>query len=134
LVIYISQCQNHCKECHTPYLNEIYGDLLSNNFEQIYELYKNYITCVCFMGEGKNNDDSKKEFRRYCEIIHNDNKKVALYSGRDCDIEEWMLIFDYIKLGSYQKDLGPITYKSTNQHLYKKCNNLYVDITYLFWK
>lgn len=40
------------------------------------------------MGEGKNNDDSKKEFIRYCEIIHNDSKKVALYSGRDCDIEE----------------------------------------------
>ena len=39
-----------------------------NNFESIYELYKNYITCVCFMGEGKNDNSSKTEFMEYCEI------------------------------------------------------------------
>lgn len=134
LVIYISECQNCCKNCHTPYLQKKYGDYLKDNFDKFYNIYKNYITCVCFMGEGKENIDVKNEFKYYCNIIHSDNLKTALYSGRDCDIEEWMNIFDYIKLGSFQEDRGSLNSKYTNQILYKKIDNYYKDITNLFWK
>ena len=135
LVIYISECQHRCNGCHTPYMHERYGDLLKGNFNNIYELYKNYITCVCFLGEGREDENSRKEFREYCNIIHKDNIKTALYSGRNCKIEKWMTIFDYIKIGSYNKELGTLYSKNTNQRLYKKVNkNKYENITYFFWK
>ncbi len=134
LVIYISQCTNNCLNCHTPYMKEKYGDSLNKYFREIYLVYKNYITCVCFMGEGLNNQKTKEEFKKYCDIIHNDHKLTALYSGRDCLIEDWMEIFDYVKIGSYKEKYGPLTKKTTNQRLYKKINNQYKDITYLFWR
>ena len=59
---------------------------------------------------------------------------TALYCGRDSQIENWMEKFNYIKIGSYQEEKGPITKQTTNQKLFKKENNKYVDITYMFWK
>ena len=134
LVIYISNCQNHCPGCHTPYLNDDYGDELSKFFDEIYEAYKDQITCVCFMGEGKNTSQEHNEFNYYCNIIHKDKKLAALYSGRDCEIEEWMKCFDYVKIGPYIQKYGPLKKKTTNQRLYKKDNDKYIDITYKFWK
>ena len=134
LVIYITNCQNHCVGCHTPFMNEDYGDLLSDYFMEIYEAYKEQITCVCFMGEGKNTEGNHKEFKEYCEIIHNDNKSTALYSGRNCEIEEWMKCFDFIKIGPYIEKYGPLTKNTTNQRLYKKIDDDYFDITSKFWK
>lgn len=133
LVIYITNCQNHCAECHTSYMHDDYGDYLDEHFTEIYEAYKKQITCVCFMGEGYNLLSNHNEFKGYCDIIHNDNKLTALYCGRDCDIEEWMNCFDYIKIGSYIKKYGPIIKNTTNQRLYKKVNDKYIDITSIFW-
>ena len=76
---------------------ERYGYLLKASFNNTYELYKNYITCVCFLGEGREDKNLRKEFGEYFNIIHKDNIKTALYSGRNCKIEKWMTIFDYIK-------------------------------------
>ena len=37
-------------------------------------------------------------------------KRVCLYSGRDVEPENWMNVFDYIKVGSYQQFyLTPVT-------------------------
>lgn len=134
LVIYISECHNKCKNCHTPYLREKYGDQLKANFNDLFNLFYNYFDVVCFMGEGNNTYKEQAEFNYYCNIIHKYNKQSALYCGRNCKIEEWMQCFDYIKIGSYQHHKGPLTTKSTNQRLYHKIKNQYIDITYLFWK
>lgn len=133
LVIYITNCQNHCVGCHTPYMCADYGDYLIDHFEEIYEVYKKQITCVCFMGEGHNSQENHIEFAKYCKIIHNDNKLTALYCGRNCEIEQWMDCFDYIKIGSYIERYGPLTKKTTNQRLYKKEKGGYADITSQFW-
>ena len=90
LVIYITECQNNCVGCHNPYMHDKYGDYLSDYFDEIFETYKSYITCVCFMGEGLNSNLTRKELIDYCSVIHQNGKKTALYSGRDCDIEDWM--------------------------------------------
>ena len=134
LVIYISNCQHRCRNCHTPYLHECYGDLLRENFETIFNVYYEYFDVVCFMGEGKETEEDKKEMLDYCTFIHSREKKTALYCGRDCQIENWMEKFNYIKIGSYQEEKGSITKQTTNQKLFKKENNKYVDITYMFWK
>lgn len=133
LVIYITNCQNYCVGCHTPYMHDDFGDYLFDNFINMYEAYKSQITCVCFMGEGKNTKENHNEFKKYCDLIHKDDKLTALYSGRDCEIEEWMNCFDYIKIGPYIEKYGPLTEKTTNQRLYKKVNNKYKDITSMFW-
>lgn len=85
------------------------------------------------MGEGKNTKEEHVQLNNYCSILYKINKKVALYCGRNCDIEDWMYNFDYIKIGSYIENNGSIYSRNTNQKLYKKENDLYKDITYLFW-
>lgn len=49
-------------------------------------------------------------------------------------IQEWMNIFDFVKLGSYQENCGGLNEKTTNQKLLQKNKNKYIDITYKFWK
>ena len=77
---------------------------------------------MCFLGEGLNGTCEHKEYKEIIEYVHKINLKAALYSGRNTVIEEWMKIFDYIKLGSYKEEQGPIYNKKTNQRLYKKQN------------
>lgn len=110
------------------------GDLLLDNFNNIFNSYRKQISCVCFVGEGKIDFISKEEFKHYCQIIHRHEIKAALYSNRDVEIEKWMYIFDYIKLGSENNRYGPITKEGTNQKLYKKIEDEYRDITHIFWK
>ena len=69
------------------------------------------------------------------------NLKVAWYSGRQeiSDIVARQLRwFDYIKLGPYIEEFGPLNSKTTNQRMYKviEQNGNYglVDITDKFWK
>ena len=134
LVIYISECQNKCTGCHTPYLHQRYGDLLKENFEDIFNLYYNYFDVLCIMGEGKCTKEVQEEIQYYCNYSHNHNKQFALYSGRDCEIEDWMKDFDFIKVGAYKEEYGPLTIATTNQILYKKENNSFINITAKFWK
>ena len=54
--------------------------------------------------------------------------KVAWYSGRqelskDIDLEN----FDFVKLGPYIEELGPLNNKTTNQKFYKVENVSYKD-------
>ena len=133
LVIYLTECKHRCKNCHTPYAQEIYGDELIDYFTDIVIAYKNMITCVVFMGEGNETEKEHMEFDYYNNYIHSLGIKTALYSGRNCEIEDWMKQFDYIKIGSYDEKYGALTERTTNQKLYKKINDNYKDITNIFW-
>ena len=44
--------------------------------------------------------------------------------------------FDYVKIGPYMEEFGPLNKETTNQRLYKitKPDNKIDDITYMFWK
>lgn len=86
------------KKCYTRYLKEKYGDQLTENFNELFNLFYNYFDIFCFMGEGNNTSKEQAKFNYYCNIIHQSNKKSALYCGRNCKIEEWMKCFDYIKI------------------------------------
>ena len=68
--------------------------------------------------------------------------KVAWYSGRqELSKNIYLGWFDYIKLGPYIEELGPLNSKTTNQRMYKVVYNHYedgtagyelIDITYKF--
>ena len=136
ICIYISGCINRCKNCHYPDLQRTdYGESLCENFSDIIDIYSGQATCVCFLGEGGGLPEEKQEFVACTNYARIKNIKTALYSGRDTDIEPWMYIFDYIKLGSYREELGSLDSKTTNQRLFRKNHDgEYVDITELFWQ
>lgn len=134
LNFHISSCQNRCDGCFSPHLWEDVGSNLLKYSDDLIQAYSKRITCVCFLGEGKNTIEEHQEFKIMCDRVHNYGFKTCLYCGRDCQIESWQTCFDYIKIGSYNKYLGDLSYSTTNQRLFKKVNNHYVDITHLFWE
>lgn len=141
LCINISNCHCHCKGCHSPYLAEDIGEEL--NSHSLQELIKanEGITCICFMG-GDSNPQDIDSLAQWLKIYF--PYKVAWYSGRQelsSDINlQW---FDFVKLGPYIEELGPLNSKTTNQRMYKVVYTYYddgtsgyelEDITNKFWK
>lgn len=130
LAINISNCQNNCKGCHSPYLREDIGKEL--NIYSLEKLIKKNqgIDCVVFMGEG--NDSRKlKELASYVRSV---GLLVGVYSGTNEINSKYLGYFDYIKIGSYIEELGGLNSKTTNQRLYKISENKIEDLTSKFYK
>lgn len=131
LAVNITNCQNNCIGCHSPELRLNSGVELTE--EEIDKLInENYgIDCFLFMGEGK-------DMGRLLEIARYVKNKydiaVAVYSGRNNVEEEYYEIFDYVKVGEYKKEFGPLNNSTTNQRLYRMTEGGKEDITHLFWK
>ena len=135
ICIYITGCIYKCHDCHYPELQlSDYGLELCKYYNDILELYIKQASCVVFMGEGNCNDEERKELLMYSDIAHKKGLKSCLYSGRDTDIEEWMNVFDYIKVGSYTPEFGGLDSPKTNQRMYQLTRSGYTDITDTFWK
>lgn len=131
LAVNITNCQNNCIGCHSP-------ELRLNNGEELTEgmvdklIKENYgIDCFLFMGEGKDRE-RLLELAKY--IKHNYNLKVAIYSGRNNVEFDFYEVFDYIKVGEYKEEFGPLNRETTNQRLYEITSNNVIDITSKFWK
>ena len=138
LCINMSNCPCHCKGCHSAYLAEDIGVPLSEAGLTILIEANKGISCVAFMG----GDVNPEEINLYAAFIKGmyPSIKVAWYSGRQelsKDID--LMNFDYIKLGPYDEDKGPLNKRTTNQRFYKvfhfstgRCE--LIDITHKFWK
>ena len=120
LCINLSNCPCHCEGCHSSYLAEDIGIILDR--EELIYLLKQHkgITCVCFMG----GDAEPYQVLTLAREIKENLKdlKVGWYSGRDklpAGIELNLQNFDYIKLGPYIKERGPLNCKTTNQKMYE---------------
>lgn len=138
LCINISNCPNNCPGCHSAYLAEDIGDeLTSIKLQEL--IYKNHgITCVCLMG-GDNDPQSINQLAFSIKLRTNGQIKVAWYSCKqELSYEIALYNFDYIKLGPYIAELGPLTSKTTNQVMLKidheKGKDFVKDITSRFWK
>ena len=133
LCINISNCPCHCKNCHSSYLAEDVGERL--RYDKLISLIQKNkgITCVAFMG----GDATPLSIDAYASIIKEQfpNLKTAWYSGRqELSKEIDLKNFNFVKLGPYIEDLGPLNSKTTNQRFYKVEEDKLVDITNLFWK
>ena len=137
LAINISNCPCHCEGCHSPYLaNDIGEPLDLQHLTNLIDSNRG-ITCVCIMGGDANPsevDDIAQDIKEYYPEL-----KVGWYSGRqelskDIDLEN----FDFVKLGPYIEELGPLNSKTTNQVLLEievvKGKVFTKDITAKFWK
>ena len=148
LCINITGCKIGCKNCHSSYLAEdigkplieypkgIYSDNFIVHVDELIEKSSG-ISCVSMMG-GDSDPCLVNVLASYIKYTY-PKLKVAWYSGRQELSKNIMLKnFDYIKLGPYIEELGPLNSKTTNQRMYKvvEQNNNYelVDITDRFWK
>ena len=131
LCINITNCPFHCSGCHSPELWENVGTELTS-WELHKLIYHNKgITLVGFMG------GIPEEIDYLAECVKNIDPplKVGWYwGGNDIPKEINTQWFDYIKIGSYIKELGGLDNPNTNQRFYHIENGQLVDWTYKFWK
>lgn len=139
LCINITNCPCNCNGCHSSYLSKDIGEELNNDVLDKLISDNSGISCIAFMG----GDSSPKEINDLAKYVKDKYPiSVAWYSGRqelskDINLDN----FDYIKLGPYIRELGPLTSKTTNQRLYQygklfsdyTIDKCWRDITYKFW-
>lgn len=136
LCINISNCPCHCEGCHSAYLAEDIGTPLNEiELTNLIESNKG-ISCVAFMG-GDSEPSGVQNLAKFIKETH-PMLKVAWYSGRETAIAN-LNNFNFLKLGPYKKECGPLNSKTTNQRFYKvfhfstgRCE--LIDITHKFWK
>lgn len=119
LCISISGCTIHCPGCHSPHLWNDIGNILT--IDKLDELIaaNDDISCVCIMG-GDHDVDTVYALGKH---IKSRGLKSAWYSGVMRSLDEKLAeYFDYIKIGPYIENLGPLTKKTTNQRFYKITN------------
>lgn len=138
LCINVTGCPNRCEGCHSPQLLKDIGEPLDlEHLTNLIDVNKG-ITCVCIMG----GDKSPEEVDDIAKAIknHYPNLKVGWYSGKNTISKEIHLCyFDFIKVGPYIKELGPLNSKTTNQKMYQVVHtsvgkDKLIDITHKFWK
>lgn len=133
LAINISNCPCQCKGCHSSYLAQDIGTELT--FNEVRKLIKKNsgISCIALMG-GDAEPDKVNVLAPFI-INHYNSIKVAWYSGRqELSNHIDLCNFDYIKLGPYKEEFGPLNSRTTNQRFYKVNGKELVDITSKFWK
>lgn len=128
LALNITNCQNNCKGCHSPYLNKDTGEELT--IHKLASLIKNNIgvNCVVFMGEG----NDKQSLLNLIMFVKEFGVEVGLYSGRDEIDVTYLNLLDYYKIGSFCQEKGGLKSKNTNQKFYKIENKTLIDLTYKF--
>jgi anaerobic ribonucleoside-triphosphate reductase activating protein len=122
LTFTITNCPHNCIGCHSPWLRDNIGKNLKEDIFSIINTYDEMITCVCFMGEGNSIEE-------IVSLLDKIRHKKAIYVGLD-EVSDWMLKFDYVKVGHFEESLGGLDSPSTNQKMYQIINNKLVDITY----
>ena len=137
LAFNICGCIHKCPDCHSKYLWDDDGDSLEDDIYKIIDKYYDYISCILFMG----GDHALDEIVQMIQEVKSryNNLAFAMYSGYDSleDIKPILKYLDYIKIGRYDKELGGLNHKTTDQKMYsvKHCDDgtdeLY-NITYRF--
>lgn len=133
LAINISGCPNQCEGCHSPHLRKNIGKKL--DFTAVDNLINEHpqITCIGLMG-GDADPHAIADIARHIKETRF-HIKVGWYSGCNHVPEDMNIDFlDYIKVGGYVPERGPLDNPNTNQRMMMRVGNTWVDITYKFWK
>ena len=117
LAINISNCPVKCPGCHSSYLAQDIGEPLDQAALSGLIESNPGITCVSFMG----GDGEPKLIYEYAKWIKKTypKLKVGWYSGRDLNNAKQNLeVLDYVKVGPYIDEYGPLDSPNTNQRFY----------------
>ena len=127
LAVDISNCRGNCIGCHSPFLKkdigqeltpEVIDRLVADNFG---------VNCFLFLGEGRD----PEALLDLASHVRSKGLLAAVYSGREEVEEIFWDCFDYIKLGPYRPECGPLNSPTTNQRLYRRTEEgKWEDITY----
>ena len=127
LAVDISNCRGNCIGCHSPFLKkdigqeltpEVIDRLVADNFG---------VNCFLFLGEGRD----PEALLDLASHVRSKGLFAAVYSGREEVEEIFWDYFDYIKLGPYRPECGPLNSPTTNQRLYRRTEEgKWEDITY----
>lgn len=83
-------------------------------------------------------DAAHKDVQAFADLIHEKTfgkLKTAWYSGFNKLIDEnYIQNFNFIKIGNYQEESGPLNKKTPNQRLYKIADGKMEDVTRRMWK
>ncbi len=133
LAVDISNCQGNCIGCHSPFLRQDVGEELT---EEIIDslIEANFgVNCFLFLGEG----NDRERLLELAAHVRSAGLQPALYSGRAEVEDDLFRAFDFVKVGPYVEQYGPLNSRSTNQRLYKVVhegeNFTLEDITKRFW-
>ena len=139
LAINISNCPIRCPDCHSKELwKDVGKDLTQRVIDRLIRENEG-ITCIAFMG----GDSDPKHIELLASAIkeHYPKLKIAWYSGNKILPPDFNAkYFDYVKLGPYIKDRGPLDNPNTNQMLFKVSSDEtgavfeLENITSKFWK
>lgn len=128
LAVEISNCLGLCKECHSPFLRDDIGEELTAEVADALIADNFGINCFLLLGEGRD-PQALRSLARHLRSAH-PNLSLALYSGRAAVEDDIFELFDYVKVGPYMPEHGPLNVRSTNQRLYLHRE----DITSMFWR
>ena len=129
LAVDISNCRGNCPGCHSPFLREDVGrELTAEVIDAL--VGENFgVNCFLFLGEGQD----PEALLALADHVRSLGLASALYSGREAVEDAFWAHFDYLKLGPYKADCGPLNKPSTNQRLYRVVDGRPEDITFRFW-
>ena len=127
LAVEISNCQGSCVGCHSPWLKTDVGEPLTEEVIDALIADNFGVNCFLFLGEGK---DPQAVLRLAAHLREkHPGMETAIYSGRVSVEDELFDAFDYVKVGPYIAERGPLNKETTNQRLYHHRE----DITSRFW-
>lgn len=132
LALTISNCPYRCEGCHSPWLQQDIGDVLTADvIRSLLDKYQGAVTCVCFMGDG----NDYVAIRSLVRLVRSLGLKTCVYTGGHRNDIELYDFPDYFKEGPYIKKLGGLDSPSTNQRMWKlNDEGKYHDITSWFWR
>lgn len=136
LAVNISGCPVKCPGCHSSYLTQDIGSILdTSSLKDLVEANPG-ITCVSFMG-GDADPMYVRELALW--VRENYSLRTCWYSGRGIDNARPVLdALDYVKVGPFIDEFGPLDYETTNQRFYRidrtPEGNTLTDLTYRFRK
>lgn len=117
LAINISGCPVKCPGCHSSYLAQDIGEILDTDSLSNLIINNPGISCVSFMG-GDADPLFVRELALWVKANH-PRLKTSWYSGRDLAHAEKVLdALDFVKVGPYIDEYGPLDWETTNQRFY----------------
>lgn len=117
LAINISHCPIGCKGCHSKYLWEDIGTPLDESSLGVLIESNPGINCVSFMG-GDAEPDAVRDLSKWVKENH-PGIRTCWYSGRGlAEAEQVIPYLDFIKVGPFIEEFGPLDAQTTNQRFY----------------
>ncbi len=137
LAVNLSCCPNACPGCHSAYLQGDVGEELTEaRLKALLDNYAGEVTCVGFMG-GDNDPEAVMALCAAVKAGYGAHFRTGWYSGRPVLPATFRPeVVDYVKLGPYIPEAGPLGARATNQRLYRinAADGAMTDITARFWR